>query len=626
MGGEMLKRAIFVIAVLLVMSLRAYGGEADGPELQTRFAHYYVTYTVSADGSHVEAHDWAMTILQERAVNGAKRASVSYSTSIQKAEVLQAYTLKADGRRIEVPKSNYQLEVNSGKDTGGPVFSDITTLTVVFPEVAVGDTVVFAYRLTESEPMFPGHFSVTGTFPRMYAYDDVKVKVDAPASLWAQYEARQMSEKRVEKDGRILLEWAYQNKQPIKSKRRDWSVYDAETEPGYTFSTFKSYHELAEAYGVRARPKAAVSERVRKLADEVVKDRTTPRDRARALYEWVATNITYAGNCIGVGAVVPHDISFILDNRMGDCKDHATLLQALLSAKGIKSTQALVNAGSAYRLPKIPVISNVNHVINYLPELDLFADSTSSSTPFGMLPFSDVGKPVLLVDGYREGVKTPVPAIGSNRQHLKTVVQIKPDGSASGEIDVTLRGIFAVGTRAALRRMSKDQKEDMVKNVLSGMGFNGSGSVDHDDPKELLDTLHYHIKFEVKDFLSLPGPGAFAIYPLFSTEAPVQGFLGAATEPVETVDTACSSAISEEEYTYRFPKHTKILAVPDDAKVANDFLSYRATYRLKGDTLAAKRVFDDRTPGNICSPAMASAFKKFAIQAAKNVKAQVLYK
>jgi hypothetical protein len=39
-----------------------------------------------------------------------------------------------------------------------------------------------------------------------------------------------------------------------------------------------------------------------------------------------------------------------------------------------------------------------------------------------------------------------------------------------------------------------------------------------------------------------------------------------------------------------------------------------------------KRTIDDRTPGNICPPVMASAYKKFAIQVSKNVKAQVLYK
>ena len=30
---------------------------------------------------------------------------------------------------------------------------------------------------------------------------------------------------------------------------------------------------------------------------------------------------------------LPRDLTFVLDNKMGDCKDHATLLQALLAAK-----------------------------------------------------------------------------------------------------------------------------------------------------------------------------------------------------------------------------------------------------------------------------------------------------
>jgi hypothetical protein len=493
-------------------------------------------------------------------------------------------------------------------------------------EVAAGDTVAFAYKLTQTEPMFPGHFSVMNAFPRLRALDDVKVTIDAPASLWAQYEARQMAEQRSEQDGRVTLLWTLQNPQPIKSKRQDWSVYEVEKEPGFAFSTFRSYAEIAEAYGARARPKAAVTERVQKLADEIVKDRKSPREQAGALYDWVATNITYAGNCIGVGAVVPHDVPFILDNRMGDCKDHATLLQALLAARGIESTQALVNASSMYSLPKIPVVSSVNHVLNYLPGLQVFADSTSQTTPFGMLPYSSVGKPVLLVDGFREGVKTPVPPIGSNRQHMRTTVRIGADGTASGEIDVSLNGAFAESTRASLRHMPMDRLDEIVENVFRSMGYIGSGKTHLDDPKALRDNYHYKVSFEVKDLVPLPGPGAFHIYPLFSTEAPVHSYLAAATEPEESVDTLCMSGMSVEEYTYHFPRNMKVLSVPDDMKVTNDFLSYHATYRLKGNTLTVKRTLDDRTPSNICTAAMASAYKKLAIQAARNVKAQVVYK
>ncbi|WP_324779002.1 DUF3857 domain-containing transglutaminase family protein [Thiobacillus sedimenti] len=621
----MLKRSVFVCAALLAASFRAGAAASGEPELDSRITHYYADYHLNADASHVETHDWTTKVLQTRAIEGAKSQRISYSAGIQKVEILHAYTLKANGRRIEVPKTNYQLEANSGRDKDAPVFSDIATLTVVFPEVGVGDSVALAYRLTQLQPMFPGQFSVMNAFPRQLAYDDVQVTIDAPVSLWAQYEARQMAEHRSEKDGRLRLQWSYSNKHAARSTRQDWSVYDVEQEPGFAYSTFRSYAEIAAAYGTRARPKAVVSDRVQKLADEIARGHETPREEARALYDWVATNISYAGNCIGVGAVVPHDLTFILDNRMGDCKDHATLLQALLAARGIESTQALVNAGALYRLPKIPVVASVNHVINYLPVLDMFADATSPSTPFGMLPASDIGKQALLVDHFREGLRTPVPPVGSNRQTMKTTVRIDADGKATGKIDVSLSGMFAASTRAALREMPKDRLDEVVEGVFRNMGYIGSGKARLDDPKALLDSYHYQVDFALKDLVQLPGPGAFRIFPLFSTEAPVQFYLAAATAPEDTVDTVCWSGISVEEYAYELPENMRILSIPDDMQLENDFLAYRAEYRLKGQTLTVKRTFEDRTPGNICPPQMSAAYKRFAIQAAKNVKAQVLY-
>ena len=621
-----MKRLLPWFIVFLICSSNTFAKGEEATDLATRYTRYYITYTINDDITHVETYDWAMKILKERAVAGAKQASVTYSTSIQKAEVLEAYTLKADGRRIDVPKSNYQVEVNKGNEKGGPVFSDWTTLTVVFPDVAVGDTVGFSYKITETEPMFPGKFSTMGVFQTTYPYDDAKIKFDYPAALQVQYEARKMQEKDSEKDGRKIIELSYQNSHPIKSKRKDYSVYDVEKAPGYAFSTFKSYEDIAEAYGTRARPKAAVTPRIQKLADDISKGKKSPREEARVLYDWVATNISYAGNCIGVGAVVPHGTDFILDNKMGDCKDHATLLQALLAAKGIKSTQALINAGTAYQLPKIPVISMVNHVINYIPSLNLFVDSTSDSTPFGMLPFSSADKPALLVDGYKDGVRTPTTPVGTNQQHMKTAIKINTDGSITGNINIDLKGQFAVAARAQLREMPKDQEEELVKNVFRGMGHIGNGNLDKEDPKALLDTYQYKVKFDMKDFIQRPGAGAFTITPLFFSEAPIASFLGSALDPEEKVDTACTNGYSVEEYTYQFPKDMKILAIPDDSTIKDEFLTYHATYRLKENMLVVKRTLDDKTHGNVCGPEIGMLYKRFATKVLQNVKSQVVYK
>lgn len=627
-----LRSRLLHIAALFLLSSAAGATSADPAdepaELFTRIERYHLTYSLNADYTSAETHDWAMKVLKEKALVNAKETSISYSTSIEKAEVLSAYTIKADGRRIDAPRSNYQVVTNTGNAKDAPVFSDRTRLTVVFPEVAVGDTVGFSYRLTQIEPMFPKRYSIVQYFSRNTAYDDVKITLDYPAAIWAQLDVRELTQvANVEKNGRKEMAWTFSNKTPLKNKRRDYSVFDVDTLPGLAFSTFKSYADIAQAYGARATPKAAVTEQVQALADEIAKDQKTPRDIARALYDWVAVNITYAGNCIGTGAVVPHDISFILNNKMGDCKDHATLLQALLSAKKIDSTQALINAGSSYQLAKVPVVSRVNHVINYLPSLDLFVDSTSSTTPFGMLPWEAQDKPVLLVDGFKEGLRTPAAQPGSNAQTMKTRIKINDDGSVTGTVDVAVKGSYAIGLREGLRGSSKESMEEMVKSVLQGMGYTGTGKFDSDDPRALIDTLNYKASFEFKNFTQFPGAGAFVIHPLFFSGAPVAQFASAAMDDTDTLtEFACSNGASLEEYVFTFPKKMKVLAVPDNMSLKTVNMAYKATYRLKGNQLTVTRQIEDRTRGNVCAPTVAAEYKEFSKKVLPNLKAQVVYK
>lgn len=601
---------------------------ADGTplDLAVRYGRYHTTTVVNADGTAVETHEWSKTVLKESALDNSKRASVGYSTSAQQGEVLAAYTVKADGRRIDVPKNNYQLEVNSGQAEGTPVYSDWTTLTVVFPDVAVGDSVVLSYKVTHKEPMFVGHFSAAQLFYRTIAYDDIRVRFDYPATMWAQHEGRGMKEMHATEGERRIVEWTWSNPRPVKSDRRDFSVFDPDKEVGYAFSTFRNYADIASAYGVRAQPRAAVTDRLVKLAADIVTSAAGKKEQARALYEWVATNITYAGNCIGIGAVVPRNLDFVLDNKMGDCKDHATLLQALLTARGIKSTQALVNAGSVYGLPRIPVAMSVNHVINYLPEFDLFADSTSESTPFGLLPLGDQGKPVLLTEAHREGLKTPVPPSSSNRQTIRSVLKLAADGSVTGSVEVAQAGENAVSTREWARNLSKDAEDDFVKDVFRRMGLIGSGRFEKDDPKRLLDVYRYRADFKAEKFFKTPGAGAFYIVPPLNIAMPIYSAAQSMMESEADADVTCTGGTLVEDYTIELPKTIKVLAVPSDLKVGNERVSYQATYKLRGKTLSVRRVLEDRTEGRVCSPKSVMEFNKVAEKVIDNLKEPVLYR
>jgi transglutaminase-like putative cysteine protease len=66
----------------------------------------------------------------------------------------------------------------------------------------------------------------------------------------------------------------------------------------------------------------------------------------------------------------------ILDKRYGDCKDHATLMEALLQTAGIASTPVLINAGNSYKLSPVAQDGQVRN--RYAVQLD--ADGGARTT------------------------------------------------------------------------------------------------------------------------------------------------------------------------------------------------------------------------------------------------------
>ncbi len=586
---------------------------------------WHVDYYVKDDFSVTRTTEFQVQALTENAVKNLKRHRLSYSTSIEELKVVRAYTGKADGTHLDVPDDNYQITLNKGNGKGGPVFSDRTKMSIVFPDLEVGDSIVLVVENTELEPMFPKNFSASQYFYSESAYEDVKVSINVPENLEYKFLSKGMAERTIIDNGRKIIELTYSNPNPIKSWRKDFSVWEWQTQSGFAISTFQDYESISRAYGERASPKAVPTHRVRMLAREIIGPETDKHQQAVELYNWVAINISYAGNCIGVGAVVPHDTDFILDNRIGDCKDHATLLQALYSSVGINSTQALINSGSSYHLPSVPMVSSVNHVINYIPEFDKFVDATNDSMPFDLLGFSVSDKPVLLVDGFKQGFRTPATLSVNSRQELHSKMSVQSDGSVTGTIHIEVIGEPAVRVRALWRDVTVQMENEWIEAMFSSEVNIGSGSIKKEDPKPLLSDYKYSFKFHQPDYILSEGAGGFSVGPIAYVPMAVSSFLDHSNEDVQAEEVACGNGYSIEYLEYEFPDNIRILASPEDFSIAENYLTYRASYALTGNKLSIVRELNDETPGNVCAAQLINAQRETIIKILKNLRSQVVY-
>ncbi len=587
---------------------------------------WHADYRVDRDGRHDETITMQLGVVHESGLEQVKTYSFSYSTSIQTGEVLEAYTLKKDGRKLPVPADNYQTEVNDGRRGARPMFSDRTRISVVFPEVAVGDTVGIRYRIVNKEAMFPGHFSMALSFSPFAVYEDVQVSVSTPRDLKLAVETHGMQASESETGSDRVLQWRYQN-----LKSRSWSEDDAglwrhDESPGLLVSTFASYEAIAQAYGARALPKAEPTPRIRELSREVVGDEKRPREVARRLYEWVSKNITYGGNCIGVGAVVPRDLDVVLDNKMGDCKDHATLLQALLNAAGIRSEQVLVNASELYDLPATPVVSLVNHVMTYFPEFNLYADATAKEIPFGYLPMGLYAKPVIHVGAAKALAKIPNQDHLNNVQRVRMSIKVAETGRATGEMQVSLKGVEAASIRSYMRRLTGDAERQFTRRTLGSMGYKGQGTLSKGEIAGLSDEYAFSITFEIDNYLDGGATGALVLSPVIGTPMPVMNFAGVRQADSPKRRHTCHGFHSYETLDIQLAPGVSLVSLPSDSRVRSRLIDYTARFQKTKTGVLVTREVHDKTPESVCPPELTAELHRHALPVADNLKTQMLYK
>ena len=107
-----------------------------------------------------------------------------------------------------------------------------------------------------------------------------------------------------------------------------------------------------------------------------------------ALARFVQREITYKAIEFGNGARVPRHARQVLQNRYGDCKDHAVLLREMLGAIGVEARLVLVRSGRAVAR-ELPSLDQFDHMAVWVPgEPALVLDATqkhadvSSGEPF----------------------------------------------------------------------------------------------------------------------------------------------------------------------------------------------------------------------------------------------------
>jgi hypothetical protein len=209
-------------------------------------------------------------------------------------------------------------------------------------------------------------------------------------------------------------------------------------------------------------------------------------EKARAIDNFVRSDIRYVAVEVGIGGYQPHAASDIFRNRYGDCKDKATLLAAMLATVGIRSTWLMVDSERGVIDQTMPSLLG-NHMIAAIeippgyesPSMHsvvsansgtrfLLTDPTWEYTPFGQIEDNLQGSYALLVDGTQSQViQIPVMEPDRNTSTRTAHMRLAADGSLSGDVTERFYGDQAADWREVFALTDQHQRDEFLDHYLN---------------------------------------------------------------------------------------------------------------------------------------------------------------
>lgn len=612
----------FVVMLMgLSLGLVSLGSFADEENtFPISFQKNISTYTVNKDGSFQVVKETAERIENEDGVSNQGERKISYVPELETVKVLSAYTILPNGLRIKVPPQNIRT-AKGDMDTEAASYSDTQYRVIIYPNVVVGSQLYVKYIKLRHAPVFPGQFAFRQTISPYIKEADFELNINFDKRIDVKVYAKDVGQEKLpDRGGMHRYRFTYRQDKviPIEPDQIDGADYA----PYVQATTFADYGALGAAYQEKAERQVKVTPVIQKLADELTIGIDDKKGQARILYNWVSKNIRYVGSYIGNGGYVPHDSQTILDNRWGDCKDHVVILGALLAAKGIDSSPALINTEHTYVLPKLAALV-FNHVITYVPSLDLYLDSTAQFAPFGTLPLSDLDKQVVLTGLNRLG-KTPPMLATQNTAKSMTLLKLMPDGMIRGSSKLVTSGDTEIALRNKQFSIQGMPQVEVVRSILEKSNLTGIGEIHSSDPNDLTKPFEVSTLFTLDPVSNFPGPAAMPI-PAGIDFGVISGNMLPKPKDKLSLPENCESFAFSNHYEIEFPSNIKITHIPDNVSYSDDATQYTATYTLTDNKLAINRELVSAHPSMVCGEAENEMDKKFFPIFQRDMRAQVIY-
>jgi hypothetical protein len=308
------------------------------------------------------------------------------------------------------------------------------------------------------------------------------------------------------------------------------------------------------------------------------------REKARALYRFVAIEIHDVRVPMDEYGYRPKYVSEILGNRFGNTLDKAFLLYAMLQEARIPSQMMYVRShGAGGIVEEVPSVAQFDRAV-VLMEDSLYLDPTEDTTPFGELVPGCRGAFGLLVGSGGALISTPMTSPRDESDRIVLKVELQEDGTISVHHEEELSGSYAMDMRG-YKGLSPEEL-DVEMNLWVAelhprgqlIGYTVTPLDDLDAPVRI--TLDY----EVPGYASVAGDK----YMSFRTPELAYTAVDAAEETRRYPMDWETRDMTTFEMSIELPQGYKVKYLPEKIHCKNEHVSYAAEFKEKKGVILFK--------------------------------------
>lgn len=428
------------------------------------------------DGRSVHFRQILLGVRHAEKSDPARGYSITYSPTLQRAHVLDARLVRADGSVMIASRNERPLL----PDPEIRMWYDTRVIQIGFPRLEDGDVLEIRYRLEDrgatnalGAPYFGRLLGLGRAVPTLGG----QIVLDAPDALPVRHRLVNLpAEAPVSTTpdpatGRTLTRIGVP---PLPAYADAPAAPPAiERIPYVVLGSTGSWEELGSIYADLLREQLDPPPELEQIVARLTAGLDSRREVVDRLYRWVLENTRYVALEFGIHAIKPYPVDLVLRRRHGDCKDKAGLLVSMLDLAGVKAHVALLRSRMQGEVDtEIPVFEVFDHAIVYVPGEDLWLDGTVLHFAPGELPLPDRQTLALVVEsGNAKGggrgrlVTTPAATAATSRMERQETIRLERSGAARIETEIAASGDAAARERSIMRLA--DNRDNALRGYLS---------------------------------------------------------------------------------------------------------------------------------------------------------------